>query len=83
MKGILKFEYLFTDMAGASRVANGGQIKDDGTYTSWKPSPILRLATALPVDKTATGDMNVRLRISADLDGGWVADDVFVDPLRR
>lgn len=77
----LRVEILYGP-TNAPTAALAGYVQGDGT-TGWRVSNSLRMATALPLNTSSTGTMTVRLRISADLNGSWAVDDVFVDPLRR
>ena len=88
VKGRIKVEVLYTDETGEAKAKDLGAVTQGGSnangdYTDWAPSPVLKLSTALPLPKFASGTMNVRLRLSADSEpGAWQVDDVFVDPYR-
>lgn len=77
----LKVEILYGPTKSPT-AALAGYVQGDGT-TGWRVSAPLRMATALPLNTSVDGTMSVRLRVSADLNGSWAVDDVFVDPLRR
>lgn len=74
--GSLKVELL---TSAATRSA--GSIANTGQYLTWRPTPVLNLATLLSLTGTATA--TVRLRLTADSGGPWGVDDVFLDPYRR
>jgi hypothetical protein len=82
-KGQLKVEMVFTDSSGKTRVAPAGKLSNGkGEYANWRPSPILKLARGLPLSKSATGMMSIRLRFTADKAGEWAVDDIYLDPYR-
>ena len=61
-----------------------GYTNATGDYTTWAPSPTMKLATALPLWKTDTGMLPVQLRLTANSDpGGWAIDDIYIDPYAR
>jgi hypothetical protein len=66
----------------AGTVVMGG-AQQNGDYADWAPTPTLRLSSALPLAKSPTGTLDVRVRVTADGEpGAWRVDDVFVDPFR-
>ncbi|MGA2928879.1 MAG: hypothetical protein ABSG43_23385 [Solirubrobacteraceae bacterium] len=70
----------WTDATGASHRAALGSV--DGT-SSWQPTPILRLATAVPVWPPSQS-VAVQLAFKPKQSGGaWAIDDVYMDPQGR
>jgi hypothetical protein len=82
-KGQLKFEMLFTDSDGNTKVAQAGRVSNGrGEYSDWSPTPQLVLGRGLPLSSSPTGTMSIRLRFSADKAGDWAVDDIYLDPYR-
>jgi hypothetical protein len=80
VSGQLKVELLYADPAGNYKPVPAGALTS-GTaneYGTWKPTPILKLYTALPM--AVSQGTTVKVRLTADKGGDWVADDVYVDP---
>jgi len=74
----LDVHVLWTDRYGHYHEDEIAEIDDYG-YSRWAPSPQVPLGTYLPTGYGAS--YNVRLRFSMDdKDGGWLIDDVYVDP---
>jgi hypothetical protein len=78
--GQLKVELLYADPAGNYRPVPAGTLTSGtgNTYGAWKPTPVLKLYTALPM--AVSKGTTVKLRLTADKGGDWLADDVYVDP---
>lgn len=82
-KGQLKVEMLFTDASGKTKVAPAGKLSNGhGEYAAWRPTPALKLGRGLPLSKSPTGTMSIRLRFTADKAGDWAIDDIYLDPYR-
>jgi hypothetical protein len=81
--GQLKVELLYADPAGNFRPVPAGTLTSGSVnaYAAWKPTPNLELYTALPM--AVSQGTTVKLRLTADKGGDWLADDVFVDPRLR
>jgi hypothetical protein len=80
VSGQLKVELLYADPAGNYKPVPAGTLAN-GTaneYGAWKPTPVLKLYTALPM--AVSQGTTVKLRLTADKGGDWLADDVYVDP---
>jgi hypothetical protein len=82
--GQLKVEILYRTADGGTKVSLAGMLahgsKED--YSSWRPSNILKLGTALPLSSLG-GSATVQLRVTADKGGDWLIDDVYADPYSR
>jgi hypothetical protein len=78
--GQLKVELLYADPAGNYKPVPAGTLTNGtaGEYGAWKPTPVLKLYTALPM--AVSNGTTVKLRLTADKGGDWLADDVYVDP---
>ena len=82
-KGQLKVEMLYTDSSGKPKLATAGKLSNGhGEYAAWRPTPALKLARGLPLSKSPTGTMSIRLRFTADEAGDWALDDIYLDPYR-
>jgi hypothetical protein len=82
-KGELKIEMLYTDPSGKTKVAPAAKLANGkGEYADWRPTQQLKLARALPVSKSPTGTLSIRLRFTADKAGDWAVDDIYLDPYR-
>jgi hypothetical protein len=75
--GFLKVELLYADPAGNFKPVPAGTLTSSG-YGGWKPTPSLKLYTALPM--AVSQGTTVKLRLTADKAGDWLADDIYVDP---
>jgi hypothetical protein len=81
-KAQLRFDMLFVDESGRTRVVQAGRISSGkGDYDDWQPTPVLELGRGLPLSKSPTGTLSVRLRFTAEK-GAWAIDDVYIDPYR-
>jgi hypothetical protein len=81
-KAQLRFDMLFVDASGRTKVVQAGRISSGrGEYDDWQPTPVLELGRALPLSKSPTGTLSVRLRFTAEK-GAWAIDDVYLDPYR-
>jgi hypothetical protein len=70
----------WTDASGTSHDTTVGSLQ---TGTSWAVSPILKLATTLPLWQ-AGSTLNTRLVFKPEQYGGaWAIDDLYIDPYRR
>ncbi len=70
----------WTDSSGVSHDTTVAALQ---TGTSWTPSPVLQLATTLPLT-TSTSTISARLVFKPEQYGGaWAIDDVYVDPHSR
>lgn len=80
--GQLKVEILYRASNGDTKVSLAGMLAHGAkeNYSSWKPSNILKLGTALPMSTSADGTMSVQLRVTADKGGDWLVDDIYADP---
>jgi hypothetical protein len=78
--GQLKVELLYADPAGNYKPVPAGTPTNGSAneFGAWKPTPVLKLYTALP--KAVSSGTTVKLRLTADKGGAWLADDIFVDP---
>jgi hypothetical protein len=70
----------WTDASGTSHDTTVGSLQ---TGTSWAVSPVLKLATTLPLWQ-AESSLSVKLVFKPEQYGGaWAIDDVYIDPYRR
>lgn len=78
---VLRVSLRWSD-GGLLRAQTVGTLRGSGGYTTWKPSPMLPLATTLSLLEGET--TSVRLAFDPDNYGGdWAIDDVYIDPYRR
>jgi hypothetical protein len=85
--GVLNAKLRWTDEYGITYEtlvgAPSGGLYIGDPYKSWRASPVLPLASALPLWQNGTS-LSVRLVFAADGGGGdWLIDDVYIDPYRR
>jgi hypothetical protein len=86
--GTLRVRIIYTNSLGITASVSTGSIVQggadaNGNYADWSPSPVLQLGTVVPLADSPSGDMQVKLRFTADGDpGDWAIDDVFIDPYR-
>jgi len=70
----------WTDSSGVSHDTTVAALQ---TGTAWTPSPVLQLATTLPLT-TSTSTISAKLVFKPEQYGGaWAIDDVYVDPHSR
>ncbi len=86
-KGALKFEFLWQSNGKAGSKSSGtvthASKAASTDYGSWRLTPPLRVADALPLAASG-GSLEVQLRITATPDAGsWSVDDVLIDPYTR
>jgi hypothetical protein len=67
------------DVLGVGVDTGAGSLR---FYGAWTPSPVMRLASALPLWMPGSTLM-VRLQFQAGTGGSWAIDDVYLDPYRR
>lgn len=68
------------DSSGASHDTTVGSLQSG---TAWKPTPVLALATTLPLWQ-AGETLSVQIVFQPERYGGaWAIDDVFIDPRMR
>lgn len=78
--GVLNVILRWTDSAGATHDTTLGSLQSG---TSWKPSPVLGLASTLPL-WNGNESISARLVFKPEQYGGaWAIDDVFADPRMR
>jgi hypothetical protein len=78
--GVLNVVLRWTDSSGTSHDTTVASLQ---TGTSWQASPVLQLATTLPLTTSASA-INAKLVFKPEPYGGaWAIDDVFVDPHSR
>jgi hypothetical protein len=78
--GVLNVVLRWTDSSGTSHDTTVSSLQ---TGTSWQASPILQLATTLPLT-TSASTINAKLVFKPEPYGGaWAIDDVYVDPHSR
>jgi len=69
--------------ADSSGVSHDTTVAALQTGTAWTPSPVLQLATTLPLT-TSTSTISAKLVFKPEQYGGaWAIDDVYVDPHSR
>ncbi len=77
---VLNVVLRWTDSSGTSHDTTVGSLQ---TGTSWQASPVLQLATTLPLS-TSAGAISAKLVFKPEPYGGaWAIDDVYVDPHSR
>jgi hypothetical protein len=70
----------WTDSAGKSHDTTVGSLQSG---TAWKPSPVLALASTLPLWQ-AGETLSVQLVLKPEQYGGaWAIDDAYIDPRMR
>ncbi len=70
----------WTDASGATHDTTVGSLQSG---TAWNPTPVLALATTLPLWQQGE-TLSVRLVLKPEAYGGaWAVDDVFIDPRMR
>jgi hypothetical protein len=75
--GVLNVALRWTDAAGATHNTTVASLAGG---TSWAPTPILKLAAALPLWQPGSV-LSVKLVFSPESYGGaWAIDDVYIDP---
>ena len=80
--GVLNVKLRWTGTNGQTNETVVGSLSGD-PYLSWQPSPLLPLATTLPLWQSGQ-TLNVRLVFDPeDFGGAWTIVDVYVDPYRR
>ena len=78
--GVLNVILRWTDSSGTSHDTTVASLQSG---TSWAVSPILQLATTLPLWQ-AGSTLSARLVFKPEQYGGaWAIDDVYIDPYRR
>jgi hypothetical protein len=78
--GVLNVILRWTDASGVSHESTAGALQSG---TSWTVSPILQLATMLPLSR-ASSTVSVQLVFKPEQYGGaWAIDDVYIDPYAR
>jgi hypothetical protein len=77
---VLNVVLRWTDSSGTSHDTTVGSLQ---TGTSWQASPVLQLATTLPLT-TSSSAISAKLVFKPEPYGGaWAIDDVYVDPHSR
>jgi hypothetical protein len=77
---VLNVSLLWIDSSGNTHKTTVGSLQ---TGTSWSASPVMQLATTLPLTQ-ASEAVSVKLVFSPEASGGaWAIDDVYIDPYRR
>ncbi len=77
---VLNVVLRWTDSSGTSHDTTVGSLQ---TGTSWQASPVLQLATTLPLT-TSSSSISAKLVFKPESYGGaWAIDDVYVDPHSR
>jgi hypothetical protein len=77
---VLNVILVWTDSAGTVHDTTVGSLQ---TGTSWAASPVLQLATTLPLTSSSS-TISARLQFKPEPYGGaWAIDDVYVDPHSR
>jgi hypothetical protein len=77
---VLNVVLRWTDSGGTSHDTTVGSLQ---TGTSWQASPVLQLATTLPLT-TSASTISAKLVFKPEQYGGaWAIDDVYVDPHSR
>jgi hypothetical protein len=77
---VLNVTLLWSEGSGPTHETTVGSLQ---TGTSWQASPVLQLATTLPLT-SATSSINAKLEFHPEQSGGaWAIDDVYVDPHSR
>jgi hypothetical protein len=77
---VLNVVLRWTDSGGTSHDTTVGSLQ---TGTSWQTSPVLQLATTLPLTTSASA-ISAKLVFKPEQYGGaWAIDDVYVDPHSR
>jgi len=77
---VLNVVLRWTDSSGTSHNTTVGSLQ---TGTSWQASPVLQLATTLPLT-TSSSAISAKLVFQPEPYGGaWAIDDVYVDPHSR
>jgi hypothetical protein len=75
--GVLNVTLRWTDASGATHDTTVASLE---SASSWSPTPILKLAAALPLWQPGSV-LSVRLVFSPEQYGGaWAIDDVYIDP---
>ncbi|MGD0453733.1 MAG: hypothetical protein ABSB69_09040 [Solirubrobacteraceae bacterium] len=75
--GVLNVILRWTDSSGATHDTTVASLQ---AGTSWTPTPILELASALPLWQSGS-TLNVKLVFQPERYGGaWAIDDVYIDP---
>lgn len=75
--GVLNVSLRWTDSTGATHETTVGSLQSG---TSWTPTPILALASTLPLWQ-ASETLSAKLVFKPEQYGGaWAIDDVYVDP---
>ncbi len=70
----------WSEASGATHETTVGALQ---TGTSWQASPVLQLATTLPLWQSGS-TLNARLVFKPEQYGGaWAIDDVYIDPHSR
>jgi hypothetical protein len=69
----------WTDASGLAHHTSLGSIH---TGTSWQPTPVLQLDSALPVWQEGQ-TLSVQLAFQPRAQGAWAIDDVYLDPQGR
>jgi hypothetical protein len=78
--GVLNTILRWTDSSGTTHDTTVAALQ---TGTSWTLSPVLKLASTLPLWQ-AGSTLSVRLVFKPEQYGGaWAIDDVYIDPYRR
>jgi len=78
--GVMNVAVRWTDANGGSHDTTVGSLNGGG---SWSPSPVLALASSLPLWQ-AGSTINARIVFNPeDYGGAWAIDDVYVDPYSR
>ncbi len=78
--GVLNVILRWTDSSGTTHDTTVASLQ---TGTSWAVSPVLQLATTLPLWQ-ASSTLSARLVFKPEPYGGaWAIDDVYIDPYRR
>ncbi len=78
--GVLNVILVWTDSSGTTHDTTVAALQSG---TSWTVSPILQLATTLPLWE-AKSTLSVRLMFKPEQYGGaWAIDDVYIDPYTR
>jgi hypothetical protein len=78
--GVLNVSLRWSEGSGPTHETTVGSLQ---TGTSWQATPVLQLATTLPLT-TATSSINAKLVFKPEQYGGaWAIDDVYLDPHSR
>jgi hypothetical protein len=77
--GSLNVSLRWTDSLGFSHEIPGASVQGG---RSWAPSPVLELASKLPVSKPGS-TLSVRLVFTPSLGSAWAIRDVYIDPYSR